>query len=119
MRPRHTATTCRTALPSVSTGAVRRSGRPAGAGGGGAERWLAGRLIRSQALVVGALGELLHERTLVGGGHVELELDAVEEVQKLRRLELALDVHGAEGVGLGLDGLAVGRLGRRRGARAV
>src|SRR5450432_2934777 len=119
MRPRHTTTTCRIALPMACSGTVRRKGRPGGACGGGRERLSAGRLMLMsglflEALVVGALDELLHERALVGRRHVELELDAVEEVQELRCLELALDVHGAERVGLRLDGLAVGGLGGHR-----
>src|SRR5262245_14416572 len=110
MRPRQTTTTWRIAFPSDSIGAVRRSPRPCDAGGGAAgERLSAGRFMAClEALVVRALDELLHERALVGRGHVELELDPVEEVQELRRLELALDVHRAEGVRLRLDGLSVG-----------
>src|SRR5262245_23787223 len=89
-------------------------GEPEG-GGRGRESGLDGKgrtyLIVSEVLVIGALLQLLHEGALVRRRHVELQLDAVQKVQQLRGLELALDVHRAERVGLARDLLSAGGRG--------
>src|SRR5262245_45342654 len=89
-------------------------GEPEG-GGRGRESGLDGKgrtyLIVSEVLVIGALLQLLHEGALVRRRHVELQLDAVQKVQQLRGLELALDVHRAERVGLTRHFLSAGGRG--------